>query len=141
MHRYLRSLALALAALIIAGRLGLAAEHTKDPPETVRKNVAEKQAVLIDVREQSEWDAGHLQEALLVPLSDLRIAAKSDPERLKRLTQQLPKDKPIYAHCRSGGRCLIAADILINLGYEVRPLEPGYEDLLKAGFKKAETKK
>jgi rhodanese-related sulfurtransferase len=141
MNRYLKSFLLTLAALGATGRFTLAADHTSDPPETVLKKVTQKQAVLIDVREKSEWDDGHLQDALLVPLGDLRIAAKKDPEQLKRLTQQLPKDKPIYAHCRSGGRCLIAADILTDLGYEVRPLQPGYEDLLKAGFKKAETGK
>jgi len=140
MHRYLRPLLLTLAALIASDRLSFAADHTKDPPQAVLKKVTENQAVLIDVREQSEWDAGHLHQALLVPLSDLRVAAKNDAELLKRLTRQLPKDKPIYAHCRSGGRCLIAADILTELGYEVRPLKPGYDELLKAGFKKAEAK-
>jgi rhodanese-related sulfurtransferase len=141
MHRYLRSLLFAVASLLTTGRLSPAAEHTTDPPATVLKKVTEKQAILIDVREPSEWDEGHLQDAILVPLGDLRVAAKKDPALLKKLTQNLPKDKPIYAHCRSGGRCLVAADILAELGYEVRALKPGYEDLLQAGFKKAESKK
>jgi rhodanese-related sulfurtransferase len=120
--------------------LCFAADHTKDHPQTVLKKVTEKQAVLIDVREQSEWEDGHLQEAILLPLSDLRIGHKKDAALLKRLTSQLPKGRPIYAHCRSGGRCLIAADILTELGYEIRALEPGYEELLEAGFKKAAAK-
>jgi rhodanese-related sulfurtransferase len=46
----------------------------------------------------------------------------------------LPKEKVIYCHCRSGGRCLTAAEILKKLGYDVRPLKPGYRDLVEAGF-------
>jgi rhodanese-related sulfurtransferase len=109
----------------------LAADHTKDTPEMVKKALADKKAVLLDVREQSEWDAGHLQGAQLLPLSKLK------GDDITTLLKDLPKDKPIYAHCRSGGRCLTAADILIKQGYDVRPLKQGYQDLLEAGFPKA----
>jgi hypothetical protein len=34
----------------------------------------------------------------------------------------------------AGRRSLEAADILKNFGYDVRPLKPGYRDLIKAGF-------
>lgn len=108
-----------------------AAEHTKDPPETVKKALADKKAILLDVREQFEWDAGHLQDAQLLPLSKLK------GDDLKELIKDLPKDKPIYAHCKAGGRCLAAAEILIKLGYDVRPIKLGYQDLLEAGFPKA----
>ena len=50
----------------------------------------------------------------------------------------LPKDKPIYCHCAAGVRVLPAADILQKHGYDARPLKPGYKDLLRAGFPKAE---
>jgi rhodanese-related sulfurtransferase len=46
----------------------------------------------------------------------------------------LPRDKIIYCHCLVGGRCVQAAAILAPLGYDVRPLGPGYDDLVKAGF-------
>ncbi len=45
-----------------------AAEHTKDSLDTVKKRLKNEKAVLIDVRELSEWDAGHLKDAKLVPL-------------------------------------------------------------------------
>ena len=51
-----------------------------------------------------------------------------------------PKDKIVYCHCGSGVRCLKAADELKKLGYDVRPLKPGYKDLLKAGFEPSEKK-
>jgi len=106
-----------------------AAEHTTDTLETVQHSIDEGKAVLIDVREQSEWDDGHLSVATLVPLSSLKNGEKPD---------SLPSDRIIYAHCASGKRCLAAADLLIKLGYDVRPLKSGYRELIKAGFKKAE---
>lgn len=111
--------------------------HTSDSLDTVRERIAQKQAVLIDVREQNEWDAGHLADATLVPLSLLREKGPS-PELAHKLRGKLPKDKTVYCHCRSGSRVLRATPILRELGYDIRPLKAGYEDLLKAGFPKAE---
>jgi phage shock protein E len=107
-------------------------EHTKVPLETVKQEVQAKKAVLVDVREKREWDRGHIAGAVFLPLSDLQEGV--DPQRLARI---LPKDKIIYAHCARGGRCLRAADLLQKNGYQIRPLKPGYNDLLQAGFEKA----
>ncbi|MCA9054034.1 MAG: rhodanese-like domain-containing protein [Planctomycetaceae bacterium] len=109
-----------------------AAEHTTDSLDKVQRSLADETAVLIDVREQDEWDAGHLQDATLVPLSSL-------PEQIDsgKIKQQLPSDKVIYCHCRSGGRVLRAADLLKAQGYDVRPLKTGYQGLLQAGFEPA----
>ena len=89
--------------------------------------------MLIDVREKTEWDKGHLKDAKLLPLS----ALKADPLP-KDLVQLLPKDKIIYAHCAAGVRCVSAAEILRKAGYDVRPLKDGYNSLLKKGFPKAD---
>ncbi len=107
-------------------------EHTKVPLETVKQEVQAKKAVLIDVREKREWDRGHIEGAVFLPLSDIQQGI--DAEKLARL---LPKDKIIYAHCARGGRCLTAASLLQKNGYQIRPLKPGYKDLLQAGFEKA----
>lgn len=127
-----------LTGLLAAGLAGLAslacgADHTKDSLDTVKKALADGKAVLIDVREQSEWDAGHLKDARLLPLSALQAGARPED-----VAQALPKDKVAYLHCAAGGRCLKAADILKKDGYDVRPLKEGYKDLLKAGFATAE---
>jgi rhodanese-related sulfurtransferase len=105
--------------------------HTKDSLETVKQNVASGKAVIVDVREQAEWDAGHLKDALLLPQSKLRVESE-----LAELVKKLPKDKIIYTHCRAGGRALACGEILKKQGYDVRPLKSGYEDLVKAGFEK-----
>lgn len=110
-----------------------AAEHTKDSLETVKMNVDRKKAVLIDVREQDEWDAGHLSQATHVPLSRIQKGLTAD-----EWNKLVPKDAVVYLHCAAGGRCLKAADVLPKSSHELRPLKPGYKELLKAGFPKVE---
>ena len=112
---------------------GLAAEHTKDSLDSVKKAVADNKAVLLDVREKAEWEQGHLRDAKFLALSALRRGIKAD-----ELDRQLPKDKVIYCHCASGVRCLQAADILKKNGYDVRPLKAGYKELVKSGFTRAD---
>ena len=109
------------------------ATHTKDSLAEVKKNVESGKAVLLDVREQSEWDAGHVKGAILIPRSKLTVDSE-----LAGLLKQLPKDKIIYTHCKAGGRALACGEILKKQGYDVRPLKPGYDDLIEAGFPKAE---
>ena len=46
----------------------------------------------------------------------------------------MPKQQIIYCHCRSGGRVLAAKGILSKLGYDIRPLAAGFDDLVAAGF-------
>jgi rhodanese-related sulfurtransferase len=120
-----------LLAAIVAAAAGpaTAAGHTKDPLPAVQQAVAAGEAVIVDVREPDEWAQGHVAGARLVPLSSLEAGV--DPARLAQL---LPKDKIIYCHCLMGGRCLEAAAILGPIGYDVRPLKPGYPQLIQAGF-------
>jgi rhodanese-related sulfurtransferase len=124
-----------LLVSLVSG-LAFAAEHTKDSLDTVKEKLKEKKALLVDVREEKEWKEGHLQDAKFLPLSDLRTGIEVD-----KLAKLLAKDKAIYLHCASGNRCLRAADILKGKGYDVRPLKPGYEQLLEAGFPKAKEEK
>ena len=88
---------------------------------------------LVDVREQREWDDGHIDGALFLPLSWLREQSKGD-SFAERLGEKLPGKKILYIHCRSGGRALTAAGLLRKAGYDARPLKAGFEDLRKAGF-------
>jgi phage shock protein E len=113
-----------------------ATTHTKDSLDTVKDNVKSGKALIVDVREQNEWDAGHLKGAVLMPQSKLR-----NEQQATDLLKSLPKDKIVYTHCRAGGRALTCGDILKKHGYDVRPLKPGFEDLVSAGFEKDEEKK
>lgn len=124
-------LALTLAAC--GAKLCLAIDHTKEPLDKVKQQVDEKKAVLVDVREQAEWDKGHIEGAVLVPLGDLGKKSK-DPDFVKELEKKVPKNQVVYCHCAKGGRAILAGDVLKRLGYDVRPLKPGYQELIDAGF-------
>lgn len=115
-------------------------KHTKDTPAAVKEKLAEEKAVLIDVREKNEWDHGHLKQARLLPLSELGKKLR-EPAYVAALKKTLPTDKPIYLHCKAGSRSVLAAEALrkeLGTGYDFRPLKPGYDDLVKAGFEKTE---
>jgi phage shock protein E len=122
-----------LALFAAWATLASAAEPTKDSLETVKKNVDDEKAVLVDVRDKSEWDEGHLEGAISLPLSELSKAADAT-----ELTKRLPKETILYTYCVAGKRSLKAAGILEGLGYNVRSLKPGYDQLIDFGFKKAE---
>lgn len=130
MNRHI--LAILFCVVSIAATV-IAAEHTKDSLEKVKDNLAQKKAVLLDVREQDEWNKGHLRDAQLIPLSELKRVA-ADPALQQKLDKSLPKDRIIYCHCASGRRVLPASDILKKLGYDIRPLTAGFDDLVEAGF-------
>lgn len=68
--------------------------------------LVESGAVFIDVREKNEYEAGHLINAMNIPLSELR-------ERM----HEIPKDVPVYVHCRSAQRSYNAVMALENSGY------------------------
>ena len=110
--------------------------HTIDSLAAVKQLLADKTAMLIDVREQGEWDTGHLAAAKLLPLSTLR--ATSGEKLAATISKTISRDKIIYCHCYSGGRVLAATPILARLGYDVRPLKAGFSALVEAGFRKAE---
>jgi rhodanese-related sulfurtransferase len=105
-------------------------EHTKDSLEKVKELVEQKKAILVDVRELVEWNAGHVQDAVFLPWRDLQ-----DKLDEKMIREKLPKDTIVYTYCAVGYRSFRAGKILAKHKYDVRPLKPGYDELVKAGFK------
>ena len=69
---------------------------------------SEEGYIILDVREQDEYDAGHIPGAILIPYT--QIEAKAE----EVLTE---KDQLILVYCRSGRRSKIAAEALAELGY------------------------
>ncbi len=78
---------------------------------------------LLDVREDDEWNAGHIAGAQHIPLGELR-------ERLA----EVPKDRTILAVCRHGNRSESATRGLRTLGYTVESLEGGVTAWKRAGL-------
>ena len=109
--------------------------HTKDTLSEVKAKVESKSAALLDIRELSEWKEGHLKAASLVPLSELKKAKPS--AKVQEILDGLDKGEPVYFHCRSGRRVLVAAPLLKKMGFDVRPLKAGFDELRKNGFEVA----
>lgn len=78
----------------------------KQVPVTQVRALVESNAFIVDVREPNEFDAGHLVNSKNIPLSQLR-------ERMN----EIPKDVPVYLHCRSSQRSYNALMALQNSGY------------------------
>lgn len=76
-------------------------------PVTKVRELVEKDAYIIDVREKGEFAKGHLVNAVNIPLSELR-------DRF----DEVPKDKPVYLHCRSSQRSYNAVMALQNAGFD-----------------------
>ncbi|MGB7841805.1 MAG: FAD-dependent oxidoreductase [Salinimicrobium sp.] len=74
----------------------------------------ESGAFLLDVREENEWDAGHIEGAVHCPLDELR-------ERL----DELPFSETIYLYCHAGLRGYLATRILQENGFVVKNLDGG----------------
>jgi rhodanese-related sulfurtransferase len=129
----------AVLVLLVAGA-SRAAEHTQDSFETIKKNLAEEKAVMVDVRERREWDRGHLKDARLLPISELN-RIRSDKAAQKKLAEKLPADRIIYCQCAKGVRALLAGEVLEKLGYDVRPLAAGFDELSKSGFETVKPEK
>jgi len=127
---------LALAILLATNASRPTIEFSTDSLDAVKKNVAEKKAVLVDVRSEEEWKKGHLADALFLPVTSLRKGGDA-----KKVAATLPKNKKtiLYTFCVVGMRAKAAAKTLGKYGYTVRPLKPGYEELLDAGFKQDES--
>ena len=70
------------------------------------RELVENNNIIVDVREVYEFRGGHIKGAINIPLSELR-------QRI----DEIPKDKPVYLHCRTGQRSYNAVIALQNMGY------------------------
>jgi rhodanese-related sulfurtransferase len=96
-------------------------------PQEASALTAEKKAIIIDVREDSEWNTVHIPGALHIPLAQLST----------RLTELQPyKNTAIITQCRSGARSAKALDILKSAGFShVQNMEGGLIAWHNAGLK------
>jgi phage shock protein E len=94
--------------------------------DTLKSELADGSAQLLDVREFNEWQAGHIKQAQLVPLSQLNGFQEPD---------EADPDVKTYIHCRSGSRVHAAKPILEEMGFsEVISLAEGFEELVSLGL-------
>ncbi|WP_241383426.1 rhodanese-like domain-containing protein [Rhodococcus sp. CH91] len=81
------------------------------------------EAVLLDVREDDEWELGHAPGALHIPLADV-------PARI----DEIDPDAEIYVVCRQGGRSLGAVEYLARMGYDAIQVAGGMVAWQKEGL-------
>ncbi len=70
------------------------------------RDLLQSGAKIIDVREKSEYDRAHIKGVENIPFSEIR----------KRINE-IPKDEPVYLHCRTGQRSYNVALLLQHLGF------------------------
>ncbi len=105
-----------------------AIEPTTESLAEIKAVVESQKGVLVDVREVKEWEAGHVQGAISLPISQA-LDGLSQEER-----DRLPKGKTLYVHCVLGKRAGIVGEALAREGYDVKVVKPGYKELIGAGF-------
>jgi len=117
---------IAAISLLVAGCSGT---PTNDiTPKEAASLQTDKQAVIIDVREDSEWNQGHIPGAIHIPLGQL-------PSRLIELASY--KNSPVIAQCQRGGRSAKAYETLKAAGFtQAYNMAGGLDAWNKAGLTK-----
>ena len=106
--KYILMIALVIGGLFMFMQSGNA-NQTMTYQELQNKLNAKENFVLLDVRTQEEFNAGHIPSAILLPYDEIN---------LKAATVLPEKEKEIVLYCRSGRRSAIAKKVLVELGYK-----------------------
>lgn len=93
-----------IAALVALNNLNGSLREVK---VSAVRGLVESGAFIVDVREPGEFRHGHLKNAVNIPLSQIRDRAS-----------EIPRDVPVYLHCRSSARSYNAYMALQNMGYD-----------------------
>ncbi len=114
----------------VAGYLQGGMGSIKDRPDLLCKtqqmkanelNRLESPHTVIDIRTESEWESGHIQSSLNIPLNSL-------PSRLN----EIPANGTLIVHCQGGYRSMIAASLLQKSGLKkIHNLKGGYDSWLE----------
>jgi rhodanese-related sulfurtransferase len=93
--------------------------------DELRRRLRDGDVVVLDVRPEVEFAAGHIRGAVSVPV-----------DQLARRLRGVPKDHDVVAYCR-GAYCVFADDAVRTLnrrGYRAARLEDGYPEWVRAGL-------
>lgn len=111
-------------AVIVSCFAGCTAKSTENETEATKVNIGayyqisqdeakrlmeeEKDYIIVDAREQYEYDEGHIKGAIVIPYTEIE----------QKAGEMLPnKEQLILVYCRSGRRSKIAAQSLADMGY------------------------
>lgn len=106
-----RILILLLLLMLLAGcgKSTTDGSYQQITQEAAKEMLDAQKVIILDVREQNEYDSGHIPGAVLLPVGtiDENTAAQVIPE----------KDSTVLVYCRSGNRSKTASSELAKLGY------------------------
>ncbi|MCR9117517.1 MAG: rhodanese-like domain-containing protein, partial [bacterium] len=102
-----------MVGFVAAGELR--GDHPQVSPAHLFEDFGDSDELLLDVRTPEEFAAGHIDEAVNIPVDELR----------SRLAE-LSTDQKIIAYCKVGQRGYIATRILLQHGFDVRNLSGGF---------------
>ena len=81
---------------------------SKITSEEAKEEMNNSNVIILDVRTEDEYNSGHIENSVLIPVDDLENKAE---ELL------VNKEQKILVYCRSGNRSKKAADLLVEMGY------------------------
>ncbi|MBS5937412.1 rhodanese-like domain-containing protein [Clostridium sp.] len=118
MRKNIIALFLILSTLVISGCTTLNKEISTKGQEAVtvsritseeaKEEMNNNDVIILDVRTEEEYNSGHIENSVLIPIDDLEYKAE------EVLTN---KEQKILVYCRSGNRSKKAADLLVEMGY------------------------
>ena len=79
--------------------------------------------LVVDVRDPHEWDISAINGTLRIPKPDIQLAKNGIQAGRKlweeTVLKEIPKDKTLYVHCRSGKRSADSIAFLSEIGYDL----------------------
>ncbi|MCF0148973.1 MAG: rhodanese-like domain-containing protein [Clostridium sp.] len=106
-----------LSAFIISGCSNVVKENSINDNESrvveitaeeAKEEIEKGNVVILDVRTKEEYESGHIENSILIPLDEIKVEAENILN---------DKDKKILVYCRSGNRSATAANLLVEMGY------------------------
>jgi len=98
--------------------------QTCTPEEAIKRVKASREHIVVDVRESDEYEKQHIKGSINVPRGVLEWKISSVCSDV---------DAPIIVHCASGGRAVLAAKSMVDMGYrDVTAVDSSFADLSAA---------
>jgi rhodanese-related sulfurtransferase len=94
------------------------------PSEVQEMRARGEPVVLVDIREQNEWNLGHVPDAIYIGRGVLE----------REVEKRVPRDAKVVLYCASGNRSALAARVMEEMGYtDVASMSGGIRDWVAAG--------
>lgn len=122
---------LLLAFLLVSCKDNKAPQVHKISAEQILDVINDESVQIIDVRTETEFEAGNLKNAQNICITNDDFKAKAE---------LLDKNKPVYLYCKSGVRSAKAAEVLREMGFiYIYDMKGGMDEWKEKGYKTDES--